>query len=115
MEHRGRGGSSGSEGRFIRLPGSGRTQVYTDTGERLGAVEWFAIEPLDGRIALVMIVSRRLGLFAEKRLVLPWNALAVDPDTGRLVVRTEDGLEQGLGTRMAPALRRDPSRVEATD
>jgi hypothetical protein len=112
MEHQGRGVGGVSEGRFIRLPGGKKTPVYTDTGGKLGTVEWFAIDPLDGRIALVMIVSRRLGLFAPKRLALPWNALSVEPDTGRLVVRTEDGLDQGLGARSAPALRRDPSRVE---
>ncbi|MCU0892854.1 MAG: PRC-barrel domain-containing protein [Rhodospirillales bacterium] len=103
-----------SEGRFIRLPGGKKTPVYTDTGGKLGAVESFAVDPLDGRIALVMIVSRRFGVFATKRLALPWTALSVEPDTGRLVVRTEDGLKQGLGARSAPALRRDPSRVEPT-
>lgn len=59
-----------------------------------------------------MIVSRRFGLFAAKRLALPWNALSVEPESGRLVVRTEEGLDQGIGARSAPALRRDPSRVE---
>lgn len=114
MEHQGRSGSGGSEGRFIRLPGGGKTAVHTDTGEKLGLVEWFAVDPLEGRIALVMIVSRRFGLFAPKRLALPWNALAVEAETGRLVVRTEDGQEQGLGARFAPASRRDPARVESS-
>jgi hypothetical protein len=112
MEHQGRGLSGVSEGRFIRLPGGKKTPVYTDTGGRLGTVEWFAVDPLEGRIALVMIVSRRFGLFAAKRLALPWNALSVEADSGRLVVRTEEGLDQGIGARSAPALRRDPSRVE---
>ncbi len=114
MEHQGGGGSGGSEGRFIRLPASGKTAVHTDTGEKLGLVEWFAVDPLEGRIALVMIVSRRFGLFAPKRLALPWNALAVEPETGRLVVRTEEGQDQAPGARFAPASRRDPARVESS-
>ena len=76
MEHQGRGVSGVSEGRFIRLPGGKKTPVYTDTGGKLGTVEWFAVDPLEGRIALVMIVSRRFGLFAAKRLALPWNAIS---------------------------------------
>jgi sporulation protein YlmC with PRC-barrel domain len=112
MEHQVSGGGS-SEGRFVRLSSGRGTPVYTDTGSKLGTVEWFAVDPLSGRIALVTIVSRRFGLFARKQLALPWNALAVEPGTGRLVVRTEDGLERGVGGRLTPALRRDPARVES--
>lgn len=112
MEHQAAGGGGGSEGRFVRLSGGRGTAVYTDTGSRLGTVDWFSVDPLSGRIALVMIVSRRFGLFAPKRLALPWNALSVDPDGGRLVVRTEDGADQGAGGRLPRAVRRDPARVD---
>ena len=112
MEHQASARSGAAEGRFVRFAGGKGTPVYTDTGNRLGAIEWFTVDPLTGRIALVMIVSRRFGLFARQRFALPWSALAVEPRSGRLVVRTEDGLEQGLGRRLAPVMRRDPSRVE---
>ncbi len=112
MEHQAWGVGVGSEGRFVRFSGGRGTPVYTDTGTKLGTVDWFTVDPLAGRIALVMIVSRRFGLFARNRLALPWSALAVEPDTGRLVVRTEDGLAQELGGRMPLAVRRDPARLD---
>lgn len=113
MEHQAGGGGGALEGRFVRFPASKGMPVYTDTGKKLGTVAWFTLDPLSGRIALVMIVSHRFGLFAPKQLALPWGALAVEPGTGRLVVRTEEGLEQGLGGRLSPAGRRDPARVES--
>ncbi len=112
MEHQALGVGAGSEGRFVRFSGGRGTPVYTDTGSRLGTVDWFTVDPLTGRIALVMIVSRRFGLFAPKRLALPWSALAVEPESGRLVVRTEDGLAQGLGGPIPLAVRRDPARLD---
>ena len=112
MEHQAGRASGAVEGLFVRFSGGKGAIVCTDTGRKLGTVEWFAIDPLSGRIALVTIVSRRFGLFARQRFALPWSALAVEPRSGRLVVRTEDGLEQGLGRRLAPVMRRDPSRVE---
>ncbi|HSO42523.1 MAG TPA: hypothetical protein VLR47_06750 [Rhodospirillales bacterium] len=62
----------------------------------------------------MMIISRRFGLFAPKQLALPWSSLVVEPDTGRLVVRTDDGLQQGVKARLSPAVRRDPARIESS-
>ena len=114
MEHQASARSGAAEGRFVRFVSAKGTPVYTDTGSRLGAVEWFTVDPLTGRIALVMIVSRRFGLFAQKQLALPWSSLVVEPDTGRLVVRTDDGLQQGVKARLSPAVRRDPARIESS-
>lgn len=100
------------DGRLVRFAGAKGTPVYRHDGGKLGAIEYFALDPLSGRIALVTISSRRFGLFARKQATLPWSAFSLDAATGRLVVRGGRPPGDTLGGRFAPIARRDPSRID---
>lgn len=112
MELKAVDGDGRTEGRLVRFAGGKGTPVYKQDGRRLGTVEWFALDPLSGRIALVTISSRRFGLFAPKQATLPWSALSLDATSGRLILRASRAAAETSEGRFFPVARRDPARAE---
>jgi hypothetical protein len=110
MRHKGDEGNWWPDGRLVRFVGGKGTVIYTDTGKRLGRLESLAIDPVAGRIVLVMIAVSHIGPFGRKQLVLPWTAFALDESTGRLLARTEEGPNKDPGGRSSLVVRRDPAR-----
>ncbi len=112
MELKAVDGGGRADGRLVRFAGGKGTPVYKHDGGRLGIIEWFALDPLSGRIVLVTISRRRFALFARKQATLPWSALSLDEATGRLMVRAKRPADESRGAGFTPVSRRDPARAE---
>lgn len=99
-------------GPLVRFACGNGTPVYRQDGSRLGTIDWFALDPVSGRIALVTLSSRRFVVFARKQATLPWSAFSLDETSGRLTLRDKRTSEEIRGRGYTPVARRDPARAE---
>lgn len=112
MEARSADAGERAASRLVRFAGGNGTPVYRHDGRRLGTIDWLALDPDSGRIALVTLSSRRFGLFARKQATLPWSAFSLDETSGRLTLRGKRPAEETVAQGSARVVRRDPARAE---
>ena len=82
--------------------------VRDSSGKDIGKVSRLMIDPTDGRVASLVITTGGTMGVGSNTISVPWNAVKVGQDRGKLVVTASQTLEEAPKATPPPSESRNP-------